>query len=146
VGFDFIWHLRGSVVLDATTTNQMAFGRLVQLLKKQRKPLSGQGLGHLEFDDPLWGNLFGPNWFAMVIYDRGRFWIEGGILHYELRSLHCLVFCLLAATVFFVIGLGADGLAGGLLAGPVFAWLYGGNVLLALARVPPSIRSAVNHA
>jgi hypothetical protein len=146
VVFDFIWHFRGSVVLDAATTNQMALGRLEQLLVKQRKQVSERGPDHLAFVDPIWRNLFGPNWLAMLIYDRGRFWIDGGSLHYDLRSLHTLVFCLFAATVAFFFGLAVDGLASGLnFAAPAFAWLYGGNVLLALARVPFSIRNAVSR-
>jgi hypothetical protein len=84
----------------------------------------------------------------MVIYDQGRFWIEEGLggrrLHYDLRSLHGMIFCLFGALMFFFFGLASGGLSGGLkFAAGIFAWLYGMNVLLALARVPSAIRRAV---
>jgi hypothetical protein len=84
----------------------------------------------------------------MVIYDRGRFWIEqdlgGRRLRYDLRSLHGMVFCLFGALMFFFFGLAGGGLSGGLkYAAAAFAWLYGMNVLLALGRVPLAIRRAV---
>lgn len=151
MNLDFLWHLRGAVVLDETTTNEAVFRRLEELLGKQRKPVTERGLDHLAFDDPLWRDLFSPNWLAMVIYDRGRFWVERGptgrSLRYELRSLHGLVFCLLGAVMFFLFGLAGDSLASGLkLAAFAFGWLYGTNILLALARVPGSIRMAINGA
>lgn len=144
---DFIWHLRGSVVLGVATTEEAALRRLEQLLDTQRKPVTERGPDQVAFEDPLWRDPFGPNWFAMAIYDRGRFWIEGGRVRYELRSLHGMVFCLLAAVMFFLFGLAGDGLAGGLkFAGLAFGWLYGMNIALALGRVPGSIRKAINGA
>ena len=101
---DFIWHLRGAVVVTAATTNAATLRRVERLLDKQHKPVTERGPDHVAFDDPLWRNPFGPNWLAMVIYDRGRFWIDGGRLHYELRSLHGLVFCLFLACMIFVFG------------------------------------------
>ena len=85
----------------------------------------------------------------MVIYDRGRFWIEQGLqgrrLRYDLRSLHGMVFCLFAACIAFFSGLAHDGLSGGIkFAGGAFVWLYGMNVFLALVRVPSCIRKAVS--
>lgn len=87
----------------------------------------------------------------MVIYDRGRFWIEQGLdgrrLRYDLRSLHGMVFCLFAAFTAFFFGLAGDGLSRGLkFAAGAFAWLYGMNILLALVRVPSAIRKAVTSA
>lgn len=147
MALDFVWHLRGSVVLGPATTNEAALRRVGWLLDKQRKPVTERGLDHLAFDDPLWRNPSGPNWLAMAIYDRGRFWIEGGRLHYGLRSLHGMVFCLLGAAMFFVFGVAGGDLADGLkFAALAFGWLYGANVLLALGRVPGSIRKAINGA
>jgi hypothetical protein len=145
---DFIWHLRGSVSLDGVGSNDAALDRVERLLKKQRKRDTERGQNSLYFEDPLWGDPFGPNWLAMVIYDRGRFWIEEGLggrrLCYDLRSLHGMVFCFFGALMFFVFGLASDGLLGGLKYGAgVFAWLYGINILLALARVPSAIRKAI---
>lgn len=143
---DFIWHLRGSVVLSAATTGEAALLRLERLLDIQRKPVTDRGPNYIVFQDPLWRDPFGPNWLAMVIYDRGRFWLEGGRVLYELRSLHGMVFCLLGAVIFFLFGLD-DGLAGGLTSAALaFGWLYGMNIVLALARVPSSIRKAVEGA
>ena len=91
----------------------------------------------MEFDDPLWRNPFGPNWHAMVIYDKGRFWIEQRVgvrmLRYDLRSLHGLIFCLFGALMFFAFGAMDGGLAGGItLAAIAFGWVYGMNILSAL--------------
>jgi hypothetical protein len=99
--FDFLWHLRGCAPLDGVGSNAVALDRVERLLARQRKSVSERGPDHLVFDDPLWRNPFGPNWLAMVIYDRGRFWIEQGMhgrrLRYDLRSLHGMVFGLIAA-------------------------------------------------
>lgn len=146
--FDFVWHLRGSVPLDGLGQNELVLDRVEGLLERQRKDVSERGADYVAFDDPLWSNPFGPNWLAMVIYDRGRFWIEQGLggvrLRYDLRSLHGMVFCLFGALMFFFVGLAGGGLLGGLKFGAgVFAWLYGMNVLLALGRVPRAIRKAV---
>lgn len=145
---DFIWHLRGSVALDRIGSNDAALDRVERLLDKQQKSTIERGADYIAFDDPLWSNPFGPNWLAMLIYDRGRFWIEQGLggrtLRYDLRSLHGLVFCLFAAFTAFFFGFVGDGLSGGLkFAVGAFAWLYGMNILLALARVPSAIRKAI---
>ena len=145
---DSVWHLRGSVRLDGVGSNDIALTRVEQLLESQRKSVSERGPDYLVFDHPLWRDPFGPNWLAMVIYDRGRFWIEqtlhGRRLRYDLRSLHGMVFCLFAALTAFFFGLAGDGLSGGLkFAAGAFAWLYGMNILLALVRVPSSIRKAL---
>ena len=146
--FDFVWHLRGSVPLDGIASNTVALDRVEQLLERQQKSVSERGSEYLAFDDPIWGEPFGPNWLAMVIYDRGLFWIEQGLhgrrLRYDLRSLHGMVICLLAASAAFLFGLADGGLSGGFkFAAGVFGWLYGMNILLALARVPSAIRKAV---
>ena len=145
---DFFWHLRGSIALDEARSNEAALDRIEALLERQRKGVSERGADYLVFDDPLWSNPFGPNWLAMVIYDRGRFWIEQGVqarwLRYDLRSLHGMGFCLFGAFAFFFFGLATGGVLGGLkYAAAVFAWLYGMNVLLAVARVPAAIRNAI---
>ena len=146
--FDFFWHLRGSFALDMRTSNEAALDSLERLLDRQRKLTRDRGRADLVFDDPLWSNPFGPNWLAMVIYDRGRFWIEQGfdgrVLRYDLRSLHGMIFCLLGAFMFFAFGIAAGGLLGGIqFAALAFGWLYGMNILLALVRVPRAIRKAV---
>ena len=148
---DFIWRLRGSVALDRTGPNEVALERVERLLEGQRKGVSERGADYLAFDDPFWSAPFGPNWLAMVIYDRGRFWIEQGLggrrLHYDLRSLHGLVFCLFGALMFFLFGLAFGSLSSGLkLSSGAFAWIYGGNIALAVARVPLAIRNAVRSA
>jgi hypothetical protein len=145
---DFGWHLRGSVPLDGIGSDTVALDRVEQLLATQQKGVSERGSDYLIFDDPLWRNPFGPNWLAMVIYDRGRFWIEHGLrgrrLRYDLRSLHGMVFCLFAAFTAFFFGLADEGLSGGVkFAAGAFVWLYGMNILLALVRVPSGIRKAV---
>jgi hypothetical protein len=146
---DFIWRLRGSVSLEHLGTNdEVVLDHIERLLDKQRKDDRERGQNSVVFEDPLWSALFGRNWLAMVIYDRGRFWIEQGLsgrrLRYDLRSLHGMVFCLFGALMFFFFGLADGGFLGGLeWAAGVFAWLYGMNVLLALARVPWAIHKAV---
>ncbi len=146
--FDFIWHLRGSVRLEGVATD-VVLDRVAGLLEKQRKPVIERGTDYLVFDHPLWSGYFGPNWLAMVIYDRGIFWIEqapdGSRLRYDLRSLHGFLFCLFAALAAFFFGLLGDELMHGLKFGALaFGWLYGMNILLALARVPHSIEKALH--
>jgi len=145
---DFIWHLRGSTALAGSCTNDAALNAVTALLKKQRKPIVEFGVNSIAFNDPLWSNPFSMNHSSMVIYDRGRFWIEqtlnGPRLRYELRSLHGMVFCLFGALTALLFGLASGGFIWGLeVAAIAFAWLYGMNVLLALARVPSAIRRAV---
>lgn len=146
---DFLWHLRGSAPLNGVGSNETVLDHVERLLGKQRSVIE-RGADYLAFDDPLWSDPFGPNWLAMVIYDRGRFWIErsldGRKLRYELRSLHGMVFCLLGALIFFFFGCASGGLLGGLkFAAGAFGWLYGMNILLALGRVPSAIRKAVRE-
>ena len=146
--FDFIWHLRGSVALRAAQSNDVVLDSLERLLEKQRKRNRKRGLNRTEFDDPLWSDFLGPNWLAMRIYDRGCFWIEdvpeGRRLYYTLRSLHGMVFCLIAAFLAIFFGLAGGGNLGGVrFATGAFACLYGINVLLAVLRVPLAIRRAV---
>ena len=147
----FVWHLRGSVALTGGHSNEVVLDCVEHFLKKQQKSVTERGPEYLAFDDPLWSNSFAGNWLAMVIYDRGRFWIERGLngpeLCYDLRSLHGLIFCLLAALIAFFFGLADNGSSGGLrYAAGAFAWLYGMNVLFALIRVPTAIRKAVSRA
>lgn len=145
---DFIWHLRGTVLLDGDVSDTVALDRLERLLTRQHKSVSERGSGYIVFDDR---NPFGPDWPAMAIYDQGRFWIEqdmyGRRLCYDLRSLHCLAFCLIFSSIAFLIGLAGNGFAAGLkFAVGAFIWLYGANILLALIRVPSTIRKAASSA
>ena len=138
---DSLWHLRGSELASGAQSDEEIIERIGQLLEGQRKPVSFQGSDWIEFDSPLWEDLFGGNWLTLVIFDRGRIWVERGLdgrrLRYELRSLHGFIFCLAGAAMFFAVG-AADGDVGqGLkFAGLAFGWLYGGNIALALMRVP----------
>ena len=148
---DYVWHLRGSVPLGEMSDYTAVFDRVEQLLAKQQKSASERGFDYLVFNDPLWLNLGGPNWLAMIMYDRGQFLIEQGVsgqrLRYDLRSLHSMVVCLFAAFIAFFFGFADDGITGGLrLAAGAFAWLYGGNLILAFARVPVAIRKAASPA
>lgn len=148
--FDFMWHLRGSVPLLGVA-NEAVMDRIETLLERQRKGVGERGADYIVFDAPLWGNAFRPNWLAMGIYDRGRFWIEksfnGRTLRYDLRSLHSMVFCLFAALMFFCFGLAGGGFVSGLeFAAGAFAWLYGMNFLLALGRATSAIRRATQSA
>lgn len=141
---DFIWHLRSSVDLDDATTGEVALARLERLLAKQFNQVTERSNDDLEFNAPLWRGAFGSNWLALLIYDRGRFWLEqgpaGSRVRYDLRSLHGMVICLFASVS---LGVFSGGLKFAIFA---FSWLYGMNILLALARVPSLIRGAINRA
>jgi hypothetical protein len=83
----------------------------------------------------------------LVIYDRGRMWIEHQpgrrILRYELRSLHGFIFCLVAGlAAFLFVVLNGSIIAGTGFACLAFGWLYGFNMFLAHLRVPQLIRDA----
>lgn len=72
--------------------------RKASRLRNTRKLLAERSPGCIAFDAPLWRDRFGPNWLSMVIYNRGRFWIDrnadGRRFRYELCSLHTFMFCL----------------------------------------------------
>jgi hypothetical protein len=139
---DFLWHLRGSVSLPEPTTDHAVLDAIERLLDQQQKP-SLRTSTEIRFNAPLWENLLGPNWAAMMIHDRGRFRIETvgerRLLRYDLRSLHGFIFCLLGSGMFFTVG-------GWKHAVFAFSWIYGMNIVLALIRVPISIRKAVKSA
>jgi hypothetical protein len=87
----------------------------------------------------------------MTIYDRGRFRIEadarGRRVRYELRSLHVMLFCLLAVPFAFGFGAVDGGLSGGaLVAAAGFGWIYGMNWLTGRVRVRGAVRRAVSGA
>ncbi|WP_404482229.1 hypothetical protein [Novosphingobium sp. BL-52-GroH] len=144
---DNIWHLRGSTHIG-NTSGEEALDQIEALLDQQRKPLTEERVGYRAFHTSLFENAFGPSWLSMVAYEKGAFWIEestqGRILKYDLRSLHALIFCVVAAGIFFLFGFANDGVAGSArYATFAFLWLYGGNMLLAWIRIPRAIRKAV---
>ena len=143
---DALWHLRGTVELRGSATNQQVLAGLEQLLDEQRKSPE-RGSSTLYFEAPLWDDPFTGGSRAMAIYDRGQFWIDrdlsGSRLRYDLRSLHVLVFCLIGAAMFFLFGIQCGGVFSGLkYAGIAFGWIYGMNLLLAFVRVPSAIKKA----
>ena len=101
-----IWHLRGSTQLPSDATDAVILERLETFLEKQRKPITEQNHSSVEFCSPLWEDWLAPNWLALVIYDKGTFWIDSGLegrtLRYDLQSLHVLLFCLTGALMFLV--------------------------------------------
>jgi hypothetical protein len=145
---DMMWHLRGSVALDGGVNNAAALDAVERLLEKQRKPVTERGEDFLAFDDSVWRGRFGPGWLAMGIYDGGRFWIEQGPsgrrLCYDLGSLQLFAVCAVVAGVIFGAGLAGGVLSGLKVAALAFGWIYGMNVLIAIARVPRAIRKAVD--
>ncbi|WP_116091317.1 hypothetical protein [Sphingomonas crusticola] len=147
--WNFLWHLRGATPVPARISDAQVLERVEKLLADQRKPVIPSRPTELRFESPLWDSPLGPNWLAMVIYDRGSFRIEHGAhgrrLRYDLRSLHGFVFCLGAAIIFFAAGVMNARLPGGVrYAAFAFTWLYGMNMVLAWARVPRAIRKAVS--
>ena len=144
---DFLWHLRGSAVLDNNITNTDALVRIRGVLEKQRKPISLAGPNGISFNSPLWTDWFGPNWLAMVVYDQGQFCIEEKsgrrVVRYDLRSLHGFVFCLFAAGAFFCFALPDGAGHAAKIAGLTFGWLYGMNLILAHLRIPRLIRRSL---
>jgi hypothetical protein len=150
---DFLWHIRGTITLDRVDLEAVTLDRVEWLLKRERKHVIERGSEYLVFNSPFWSEWPEKNWLPMMIYDGGRFWIERDLhearLRYDLRSLRAMVFGLFFAFLTFCFGLTHDSVVGGSLAGALryaawaFAWLYGMNVVLALVRVPSSIRKAV---
>ena len=145
---DFFWHLRGSIPTDTDMNPSAIIQRIEGLLEKQRKDITERKDDFISFYTPLWSGIFGPNWLAMVIYEKGRFCVEhsasGCRLRYDLRSLHGFVYCLCAAVFFFVFTVFGNGLLMALgIAALAFSWLYGMNMLLAWIRVPHAIRKAI---
>lgn len=149
---DFLWHLRGSRSLERAPEDDRVIAAIERLLSRQRKPVTRKTPDSLAFNQPLWTQMIGPNWRAMLIYDRGRFWIERGHrgrrLHYDLSSLHGFIFCVAGSALFFVFTLATAGSlssAAGI-AALAFGWLYGGNLLIAIPRVWLAIDAVVRRA
>ncbi|MBU4196696.1 MAG: hypothetical protein KJ911_08110 [Alphaproteobacteria bacterium] len=148
--FDFLWRLRGTVSVAPTTANEAVLAEVERLLIRQGMFIARRGPENLSFTAPGAG-LIGRNWRAMIMLDRGRFWIsqsaKGRRLHYNLRSFNAMMFCLLGALMFLAVGAAAEGIARGLaFAALAFCWLYGMNMLLAVIRVSIAIRLAVRKA
>jgi len=149
---DFLWRVRGSRTLERAPDDGRVIASIERFLNRQRKPVTRKTPESLAFNDPLWTRMFGPNWRAMLIYDRGRFWIEkdhrGRRLHFDLSSLHGFIFCTAAAALFFVFTLASAGSlsSAAAIAALAFGWLYGMNLLIAIPRVWLAIGSAVRQA
>jgi len=148
VPVDSLWYRRGSVALPENMDDEAALDRIEKMLTRQWKHNTERGTDFVAFTG---GFSVGMSWLALVIYDRGVFWIvresEGRRLRYRLRSLYGFVFCLFAALVVFIFGLLGEGLHRGLILGCLaFGWLYGMNMLIAAMRVPDLIERTVTAA
>ena len=143
--YDALWHLRGSVALDQVRAGDAMF-RLSNLLRHQHKAVTARSPVELAFDNSRGEIDFWRNWRAFVMYERGRFWVDGDRVRYDLRSLHLFLFCLFAAclagTIVAILG---DALHGLMAAAFLMGCLYGLNVLIALLRVPMLIGRTVRH-
>lgn len=142
---DFLWHLRGSIKLQANQRDEAVLDRLQLMLEGQKKTSIERGNHSIIFEGSLYG--LWSSWRATVIYDQGQFWIdenlEGKKLRYDLRSFQVFVFCAFAALLFFFFGL-LGGLLNGLKFGALaFGLVYGMNILLSLIRVTALIRRTV---
>jgi hypothetical protein len=140
--------MRGSTPLQTSATDDEVLGRVILLLRTQKKPVVHSQSDEVVFEDSLFRISFDPNWHSMAIYDQGKFWIEserhGRHLKYDLRSRQCFHFCLFGAVMFFLFGLAFEGVTGGLkYALFAFGWVYGMNLVIAWARIPKAIRNAV---
>ena len=149
----FIWHLRGSISLDGIRASADVLDRVEALLAYQGKIVADRGADHLNFGSRPWRESFDSDsrTDALSIFDRGRFWIEPGVigesLNYDLNCFWSFVICLSLAAVFFAINLRVEGnvVEARRWALSAFGWLYGANVLIALVRAPRCIRRAVNN-
>ena len=142
---DFVWHLRGSVAVEATGSDALYLDRIEQMLKQQKKPSIERG--QIVFEEPLWSNYWDSNSRATAIYDHGEFRIEkdlsGKRLLYDLRSFQAFAFCAVGALMFFFFGLPGGLLNGLMFGGLAFGWVYGMNIGIALIRVPALIKRTV---
>ncbi len=149
----FIWHLRGSVSLDGSRSNQELIDRIEHLLERQKKTAVERGEDYVIFDEPIANNFWGSHWEAMAIYIKGRIWIEqdaaSRVLCYDLSSIRAFLFCLsfpvMAFIVFAFISDIAISLHDSKYAALMSGFLYGMHLMLSLARVPRAIRRAVGQ-
>jgi hypothetical protein len=141
--YDVLWHMRGSVALREVRAGDAIF-RLSTLLRQQRKAVTTRSPVELAFDNSRAEIDFWRNWRALVMFERGRFWIDGDRVRYDLRSLHGFLFCLLAAGLAgAIVALFSAPLRGLVVAIVLMGWLYGMNLLIALTWVPALIRRTV---
>ncbi|WP_428333308.1 hypothetical protein [Novosphingobium sp.] len=105
---DWIWHVRGQLMLAPGQSNAQAFDRL--------EPLFGQaGTSHARTGDALtFTKTAQAAQDRMSVFDRGVLWIESGmagpVLRYTLVS-RALLFCFLAPLLFLAFGQLEIGLA-----------------------------------
>lgn len=147
--FDWLWHLRGSAIVESTLPNLTILDRVALELGRQSKPIKTRTDNFVEFNDPLWRSSGQKNRLGLVLYDRGRIWVErdeaGTKVRYDLRSLHAMMYMLGGA---LLLGLLAsfvqDGPTAIKFGFGIFAFGYGVNVLLALAKVPGLFSGSTN--
>ncbi len=147
--WNFIWYLRGSTPVPDDISDEDLLDRIERLLDQQEKHRRIRDNQMVTFRSPLFGQ-FSSNWLAMAIYDRGQIKITNAgnlrLVRYELRSWEGFIFCLGAAALFFVFEFGFNGTIQAIqFAAFAFSWLYGGNMVLAWARIPRAIRRAVSE-
>jgi hypothetical protein len=142
---NWLWHMRGSIPLVKKLSDEEFSDRVSNALALQLKSVSEISEQHVAFDDPIWCNPFTPNWYVLVMFDKGVVWIEstneGSLIRYDLRSLHMVIVAIVVAT-FVAIATADQGFAiSQLLFGfAAFCFLYGVNLIIALFRVPNWLR------
>ena len=104
---DFLWHLRGSVSLEKSPSDDAVFDGLQRFLTRQHKTLTYVSVDKLAFRDLNWFFGIRSNLLVLLMYERGCFWIErksgARRLYYELRSLYGFVFVCLVQRCFFAL-------------------------------------------
>ena len=141
---DWLWHSRGSIVLDPLVVGERVIDSVEARFKAWRRPVFRLGTTEVSFAGPLRHDPL-----DLAMFDRGRFWIETGsdgtILRYELRSLYALAACAVAGLLFSL----HDALIGdfvGALEGSamIFVWAYGGVRLFSYLRLPEFLAQAIS--
>lgn len=145
---DRFWRARGAILLKASKSPAARLEGIATAIERQGKRITLRTDGAIEFKSAWKFGLSEPRGRLLMLYDRGRVWIEGderaSVLRYELSSLSSLICCLVFAAIGAGVALtgGNPGISPGGFAGWVVS-AYGMISILSRLRAPGFFKKAV---
>ena len=140
-----LWTLRGSLEVPPGMTPAEQLDRIENGIADLGKRVFDRDGPTIVYSSWFWEDALGINRNPLLVYDRGRLWLDGSggtsRLRYELSSLRFLLLCFaIAAAAGLFIGSQVGWRESAKVAFVGLAWLYGLNLLVALVRVPRFFR------
>lgn len=140
-----LWTLWGSLEVPPGIAPDALLDRIEEELAGHGKRVFDRDGPAVTFTSYFWEDVFGLNGNALMLYDRGRLWLDGGggtlRLRWELRSPRVFILCLAVAAAAGLFSGSVEGWSEGAeVALKGLAWLYGLNLAVSLIRVPQFFR------